>query len=401
MSSIPESVDLAVIGAGVVGLAIARQWVSEHPRDRVVVFDKEPHLARHASGRNSGVIHAGFYYAPDSLKARLTRRGTVLLHRFCDEHRVPVRRCGKVVVARDTTDLPRLDELLRRAGANDVPVEMVDEAGLADLEPMARTTQRALWSPTTSVADPTTAVEALAEDSWRKGVRILLNAPVTDARPGSVTVAGTTWSCGHIVNCAGLQADLIARRFGMCDDYVIIPFKGLYRYGNWPQGRLHRLVYPTPDPRNPFLGVHATVTVEGRVKIGPTAVPALSREHYRLRDLRPRETPGVLHGLSRFLRSTGHDGPALVTGEVRKYSAHALAHDAAELVPTIRARDFREVGRPGIRAQLVRKADGGLEMDFVLRGDRQSTHVLNAVSPAWTSALAVAEHVTADIRARV
>ena len=187
----------------------------------------------------------------------------------------------------------------------------------------------------------------------------------------------------------------------MCDDYLMLPFKGVYRYARWGPNRLRRHVYPVPDPRNPFLGVHATVTVSGRTKIGTTAIPVFSRENYQsLLDLRPGEVPSIAAGLGKFLASDAHESWGLVATEPRKYSHRVLAREAAELVPAIRPQDFIERGRPGIRAQLVHRSTGALEMDFVVRGDARSTHVLNAVSPAWTSSLAFAKHVVDDLVTR-
>jgi L-2-hydroxyglutarate oxidase len=398
---VTATADFLVIGAGIVGLTIARELIRRFPEARVVVLDKEKQPAQHASGRNSGVLHAGFYYAPDSLKAELTRRGNQLLHAFCDEHAVTVRRCGKVVVTRSPAELARLDELAKRGAANDVPLEMVTAAELAELEPLARTCERALFSPTTSVADPAAVVMAVARDLLRRGGEIHLGVPVARAMPGVVVTSDRVWSAGHIVNCAGLYADVVARDFGMCDDYVMLPFKGVYRYGNWEPGRLQHHVYPVPDPRNPFLGVHATVTVAGRTKIGPTAIPAFWRENYQhLAGFKGKEVPGAARGLAKFLGSDAHESWQLVRSEPRKYSHRVLAREAAELVPTIRPQDFAERGKPGIRAQLAHRSTGALEMDFVVRGDDRSTHVLNAVSPAWTSSLAFAEHVVAGLVAR-
>nr|MCH9816454.1 FAD-dependent oxidoreductase [Actinomycetes bacterium] len=208
-------------------------------------------------------------------------------------------------------------------------------------------------------------------------------------------------SVGHIINCAGLQADRVAQWFDMCPDYQVVPFKGMYRYGNWPPFQLQRLVYPVPDPRNPFLGVHVTTTVTGATKIGPTAVPVLGRNNYHgLQGLATAELVDTLRGLASFARSREQDAIALTRSELPKYATRVLAREAAELVPGIRAQDFTRKGEPGIRAQLVNKATGGLEMDFLVRGDQNSTHVLNAVSPAWTSSLAVAEHVVAGLAGR-
>lgn len=390
--------DLAVIGGGIVGLALADALLAAGAGRRVVVLDKEPRLGAHASGRNSGVLHAGFYYGPDSLKARLTRRGNVLLHAFCDEQGVPVRRCGKLVVAQSPADLPALDALLARAAGNGVPVESVDEAQARELEPLARTVERALWSPTTSSASPTDVLGALARRVTERGGEVVLGSRVTAARPGVVTTASGTWHVGHVVNAAGLHADRVARWFGMCDDYVVLPFKGRYWYADWPPGRLQRHVYPVPDPRNPFLGVHLTVTVDGRVKLGPTAVPALWRESYGgPGGMSVRDVAEVGRLLPRFLRSPHHDVPALLRSELPKLSRRLLVTRAAGLVPSLRAADVRTRGRPGVRAQLLHLPTNRLEMDFVVRGDEHSTHVLNAVSPAWTSSLAMAEYVVAQV----
>lgn len=392
----PRHADVVVIGGGVVGLAIAREIRRRDPTARVVVFDKEEQWGAHASGRNSGVLHAGFYYSPDSLKARLTRRGNELLTQFCAEHGAAVRETGKVVVATESTDIPRLAELARRAAANDVPVSIVTPDELVDLEPLARTVGHALWSPTTAVADPVAVTTALALDTIARGVVVRLGEPVLAARPGEVLTSQGRYAVGHIVNCAGLQADRVAGWFGMADDYVVLPFKGVYRYLSWAPGRLRRHVYPVPDPAFPFLGVHVTVTAEGRAKIGPTAIPVLSRENYRrLRGVDLRDTPRQTRHLLRFLATPAARG--LVSAEVRKYRPGVLAADAARLVPAIGAKDLAEPGAPGIRAQLMHVPSGQLEMDFVVRGDQASTHVLNAVSPAWTSALAVAEHVVAGL----
>ncbi len=387
-----RAVDVAVVGGGVVGLAMARAILDARPGARVVVFDKEDRLGAHASGRNSGVIHAGFYYAPDSLKAGLTRRGNELLHAFCEEHAIEVRRCGKVVVAANEGELGALRELQRRGRANGVAVELIDDAALAELEPLARTAGSALWSPTTSVTDPGPVLAALADEVARGGGEVRLGSRVTGARPGAVLVHGRRWDVGHIVNCAGLQADVVARWFGFCDDYVVLPFKGLYWYGALPGLRRH--VYPVPDPRNPFLGVHLTVTAEGGVKVGPTAIPALSREAYeRWRRVRPTEAARIARHLPGLLTSRHHDGLGLVRSELPKHSRRILLRRARELVPSLDPARFRVRGRPGVRAQLWSVERRRLELDFVVRGDEASTHLLNIVSPGFTSALAMAEHV--------
>lgn len=389
--------DVAVIGGGIVGLALADAWLARYPDTRVVVLDKEERLGEHASGRNSGVLHAGFYYAPDSLKARLTRRGNQMLRAFCAERGVSIRATGKVIVTTSQEQLPALDELYSRGHANDVPLEMVDEDGLRELEPLARTHQRALWSPTTAVANPVAVVEALAARVRERGGDILLGTPVVQAGAGWVRTPYQRIDAGHVINAAGLQADRVAHWFGVGEEYRMLPFKGLYWYSSWAPGRLQRHVYPVPDPRNPFLGVHLTVTVDGRAKVGPTAIPSLWREDYGLRRLRPADIGEIAGLYPRFLRSPHHDVPGLVRSELPKYSRRYLVSQASALVPSVRAADFRERGRPGVRAQLLHLPTGRLEMDFVVRHGERSTHILNAVSPAWTSSLAMAEWIVERI----
>ena len=390
-----NTADLVVIGGGVVGLALADAWLARHPGDSVVVYDKENYLAAHASGRNSGVLHAGFYYAPDSLKARLTRDGNRMLKEFCRERGVALRETGKVVVTTDASQLPALMTLLDRGRANGVELELIDERGLAELEPLARTVESALWSPNTAVASPAGVVEALADRVRERGGRVVLGNRVTGAGPGWVmSVLEGRVGAGHVINAAGLYADTVAHWFGFGTDYRMLPFKGLYWYGNWEPGRLRRHVYPVPDPRNPFLGVHLTVTVDGRAKIGPTAIPALWREDYGgTAGLRGDEVWDVVRSYPRFLTSKHHDVPGLLRAELPKYSRSYLVKQAAALVPSVRPSDFTERGKPGVRAQLLHVPSGKLEMDFVVEGDERSTHMLNAVSPAWTSSLAVAEYV--------
>lgn len=398
----PQSVDVAVIGGGVVGLALADAWLARQPEASVVVLDKEDHLGAHASGRNSGVLHAGFYYAPESLKARLTRQGNELLRAFCAERGVPLRETGKVVVITSEDQLPALVELHRRGLANGVDVELIDERGLAELEPLARTHGVALWSPTTAVADPIAVVEALAARVHERGGQVRLSSPVIAAAAGWVrTDGGDRISAGHVINAAGLHADTVAHWFGFGRDYEMLPFKGLYWYGRWAPNRLQRHVYPVPDPRNPFLGVHLTVTVDGRAKIGPTAIPALWREDYGgVRGLDPGDALRIATLYPRFLRSKHHDVSGLLRSELPKYSRKRLVDLAAALVPSVTAEQFTIKGRPGVRAQLLHKPSGRLEMDFVVEGDERSTHMLNAVSPAWTSSLAVADYVVNAILAR-
>ena len=390
--------DIAVVGGGIVGLAVAGAVLALRPDVRVVVLEKEPRLAEHASGRNSGVLHAGFYYHPDSAKARLTRRGNQLLRAFCASEGVPVRETGKVVVTTGPEQLSALHELHARGQANDVPLELVDPAGLERLEPLARTHELAMSSPTTSSADPTAVVVALAGRVEQRGGEVRLATSVNAASPGWVETNNGRLDAGHVVNAAGLYADRVARWFGVGEEYRLLPFKGVYWYATPGALPLQRHVYPVPDPRFPFLGVHLTVTAAGRVKAGPTAIPALWRESYGGRTRLSREEVGeVARTLPRFVAGQRTAAPRLLAAEVPKLSRRYLLAQARRLVPSAHQGLFRERGRPGIRAQLLDLRTNRMEMDFIVRSGPASTHVLNAVSPGWTTALAMAEELAPRI----
>jgi len=393
--TVSEQADVGIVGGGIVGLALADAWLARNPKDRVVVFDKEAEVALHASGRNSGVLHAGFYYAPDSLKAQLTRSGNTMLREFCAERGVPVLESGKVVVTQSFDEIPILEALFERGMANGCTLEVVDEKQLHELEPLAQTHGKALWSPLTAVASPAGVTQALAARVVDRGGIVRLGATVTGAGPGWVEVGGTERiAVGHMINAAGLYADRVAQWFGVGRDYRMLPFKGLYWYGNWPKGKLKRQVYPVPDPRNPFLGVHLTVTVDGLAKIGPTAIPALWREDYgNLSDLDPREMAEIIGLYPRLMTSKHHNFAGLLRTEFPKYVRTHLIKQARGLVPSVDPKDFTRKGKPGVRAQLFHVPTRKLEMDFVVEPGEKSTHMLNAVSPAWTSSLAVGEYV--------
>jgi len=394
-----KNYDLVLIGGGVVGLAIADAWLSRNPQDSLLILEKEQEIAFHASGRNSGVLHAGFYYAPDSLKAKLTRGGNEKLRQFCHERNIPIVEAGKVVVTKNESEIPALEKLYSQGLANGCMLELIDESQLAEIEPLAKTHRKALWSPLTAVSSPIGVTKALADRVVEKGGEIRLSANATGAGPGYVTVAGSEKIlAGHIVNTAGVYADRVAHWFGVGDEYKMMPFKGLYLYGNWEKGRMKRHVYPVPDARNPFLGVHTTVTVDGDVKIGPTAIPAFWREEYGdFSAFSFGEMAEILALFPKFFFSKHHNVPGLIKSEFPKYIKSHLVKQVQAIVPSVKVKDFQTKGRPGIRAQLLHVPTGKLEMDFVVKSGEKSTHVLNAVSPAWTSALAVGEYVVETI----
>ena len=394
--------DYLIIGGGVVGLAIAKEIKSRFPTSTVAVLEKEPAVALHASGRNSGVLHAGFYYSPESLKAKLTRDGNERMRNFCIENGLPLLETGKVVVAQRQEDVPVLSELHRRGVANGVDVELVDPDRLATLEPLAETIDLALWSPRTAVADPSAVALALESNLRKAGVDFYFNQQVSKIKSHSLTTKnGDTFEFGHLVNAAGLYSDVMAKELGFGERYSMIPFIGLYFYAPALKGTLERHIYPTPDPRNPFLGVHFTKTAHGDVKVGPTAIPILSREQYGFFEgLKASELLGILANYPRFIGSKHHDVWSLVKTELPKLSRKHLLGQAAKLTSKIDVSKFTVPGKPGIRAQLFDKREAKLEMDFVIEGDENSTHVLNAVSPGWTSCFSFAEYVVNDMELR-
>jgi len=390
--------DFLVIGGGIIGLSIARSLIRRFPDASVALIEKEPEVGRHASGRNSGVLHAGFYYTADSLKARFCRDGNRSLRAYIKDRKLTLNECGKLVVARSETDLPQLDELLRRGVANGVSLQMVSEEEARRIEPRVKTCGRALFSPTTATADPGEVMVAMQEDAAREGVKIHRSTSYLGRNQGAIKTNNGDLSAGYVVNAAGLQADRVARDFGFSEGFRILPFKGLYLYSDEPAGAWRTNIYPVPDLRNPFLGVHFTVTVDGHAKIGPTAIPAFWREQYAgFSGFGFAEFLEVLWRDAGLFLSAGFDFRRLAIEELRKYSRPHLVGLAGALAHGVKVSDYMRWGKPGIRAQLVNLKSRKLEMDFVLEGDSKSLHVLNAVSPGWTCALPFADHVCSRI----
>ena len=380
--------DFLVIGGGIIGLCLALN-LKRHYRDcTVTLIEKEKSCGRHASGRNSGVLHAGFYYGPDSWKARFTLDGNRALKDYCRERGIPVNLTGKLVVARDEAELPSLHNLLKRGQANGVPLDLVTEEEARRIEPRVKTCGQALYSPETATVDPRRVVAAFAADAEAAGVVLRPSTAYLGRRQGTVLTTGGAIDAGHVVNAAGLHADTVARDFGFAQDHAILPFKGLYLRSSEPAGSLKTNVYPVPDPAYPFLGAHFTLGPEGGVTLGPTAVPALWREQYRgWGGFERGELRAVLRLGYRLWRSDPSGYTRLALSELRCCFRPYLVREAARLVDGVRAEHFRIWGEAGIRAQLVDTRTGRLEPDFHFEGDERSSHVLNAVSPAFTCAL--------------
>jgi L-2-hydroxyglutarate oxidase LhgO len=394
--------DFLVLGAGVIGISVARELKRRYSDAKILVLEKEDGLGRHASGRNSGVLHAGFYYTAESLKARFTRDGNAELARYCDEHRIPLNRCGKLVVAQSEAEHESLDELMRRGRVNGVKLEEVDEKAVHEIEPRAITRGRALFSPTTASVDPSRVLSSMASQAVAEGIQIQYGVAYRGRADEDVLVSAGKYKPGYVVNAAGLYADQVARDFGFSCDYRILPFKGLYLYSNEPAGAIRTNIYPVPDLRHPFLGVHFTVTADSHVKIGPTAIPAFWREQYQgLDNFRPAELADVVLRQMGLMLSSGFDFMRLAWEEIRKYSRSRMVSLAGALARGVKLENYRTWGKPGIRAQLLNIKNKKLEMDFVFEGDNRSFHILNAVSPGFTCCLPFSRFVCDAIAAKL
>jgi 2-hydroxyglutarate dehydrogenase len=391
----PERCEIAVVGGGILGLAVARELLLRRPQASVCVLEREADIATHQTGHNSGVIHAGVYYQPGSLKARLCVAGAREMYEYCEARGIASERCGKVIVATDSSELGRLDELERRARANGVPgIRRLDAAAIEELEPHARGIA-GLHSPATGIADFQAVARAYAADVAGSGGSVTTGCEVTGVahtgRALRLTHSRGSTEAAHAVFCAGAWADRLAVSAGADADPRIVPFRGAYlRLRPERRALVRSLIYPVPDPSVPFLGVYLTKHIGGEVLIGPTALMAGARDAYRLSTVRRRDLletlgwPGTWRMLARWWR----------TGATELHHAalrSAFVRAAARYVPDLRPADV-EVSFAGIRAQALGR-DGRLVDDFVFSRTDRALHVRNAPSPAATSSLAIARHV--------
>lgn len=391
--------DVVVVGAGILGLAVAREVLRRHPGAAVSVLEKEERVGAHQTGHNSGVVHSGIYYAPGSLKARLCVEGSRLMYAFCAERDIPYERCGKVIVATSEEDLPNLERLYQNGLANRVPeLEPIDAERLRELEPRV-SGLRGLHSPHTGIVDYRVVATALAAEVTELGgvirtgervVRIIERSPGT-----AVATDHRIHESRHLVTCGGLHSDRLAVMTGAPVAPKIVPFRGTYHVlRRHARGLVNGLVYPVPNPAFPFLGVHFTKQVSGEVLAGPNAILAFAREGYRRRDLDLqdlRETLGY-RGFRALARTHWRAGLEELHAELSK---RAFVRALRRLVPTVRLRDLGP-RQAGVRAQALNE-DGTLLDDFWLDRSPGVTHVRNAPSPAATSSLALAKAIVDEI----
>lgn len=392
----PESCDYLIVGAGVLGLALGHVLLKNRPGTQITFLEKEDSVAFHSSGRNSGVLHAGFYYTANSLKAKFTRDGNQALKSFCAKHGIAVNPTKKVVTVVDESELPGLDELARRGAINNVNVSLIDEKQLAELDPNVRTIQKALYSPETATVDPSAVCDKLREELLAGGATFHFGEGFAGkAGESSVkTTHGRIIEHGLLINSAGLYADKIARQYGFSQNYEVIPFKGIYLKYTKPDRPVRINVYPVPNLSNPFLGVHFTITADNQIKIGPTAIPAFWRENYKgLSRFRASEFLRITSKEAELFARNSFNFRRLAYEEMKKYRRSTLTSLAARMVHKLDPSGFSEWSKPGIRAQLLDLRTNQLMQDFLVEGDGRSVHILNAVSPAFTSSFPFANWI--------
>ncbi|MBN1870493.1 MAG: L-2-hydroxyglutarate oxidase [Candidatus Omnitrophica bacterium] len=386
-----------IIGSGIIGLAIARAIKQIRLAANILVIDKENEEAAHASSRNSGVLHAGFYYSADSFKAKFTVEGNKALKEYCGHKGLAVNDCGKLVVAQNEEELDQLYELERRGMANGSNVEIIDEKQALQYEPNVRTYKKALYSPDTASVDPKHVCSAIKKDLQDMGVNFSFQTKYIGKREGGIKTTKGDFQANKIINCAGLYADKIAQDFGFGQKYTVIPFKGIYLKYTKNKTDVKINIYPVPNLKNPFLGVHFTKTVTGEIKIGPTAIPAFWRENYGYSsNFKFGELFDIISQEARLFLTNAFGFRDLAVEEIKKYNKKYFIGLAQKMVRGIDPKGFTEFTEPGIRAQLLDKKSLLLVQDFVIEGDTHSTHILNGVSPAFTCSFPFAEFITSD-----
>jgi len=393
------SCDVLIIGGGVIGISAGIALLEANQNLKVVIAEKEEKLALHASGRNSGVVHAGFYYSPESLKASFCREGNLEFRKIARKYDVPFKEVGKVVVSRNADEDSRLTELCQRGIANNVEVELLCADSLHKYEPLAQTYNNFLWSPKTSLADPIAFSDALKKIYTSLGGKIYFNSRVKlKEKNGEVYDSTETYSAKFFINAAGTHSDSISRSLNVGLEFAMIPFIGSYKATSITNLPIKRLVYPVPHPINPFLGVHLTPTLNGRVKLGPTAMPVFGREQYSL--LKGWSYPDILQivkGTKSLVAGDAHDISEIIKSEFAKIRIKNLVEEAESLVPQTRNVLKWDKLRPGIRSQLVDLESGKLVQDFIVQTQFNCTHILNAVSPGWTSSIPFGRYIAEEV----
>mgnify|MGYP001358406750 CR=1 FL=1 len=390
MNSSQPTIDYLIVGGGVIGLSFGINILESNPSTKVVIYEKELVSGFHASGRNSGVIHAGFYYSPDSLKAKFCRDGNIHLRDFCKKNDVPILESGKVVVCRDEVDLQRIDKLYSNGVANGVEIELLNQSKLANIEPAAKTFEKFIWSPNTAVTVPELVTKKLVNRFTQMGGVLKLGQKVNLLMKNNevlTNIDSKIINAKTVINCAGAKAAELAHQIELAREYLCIPFLGSYKISKRTNSNPKRLIYPVPNPVNPFLGVHTTNTLDGYVKLGPNAFPVIGKEQYSL-------LSKIKFGeLIEFVKAglalrKGQNLQLIKLGlqEGKKLRTKTALKEISYLSESFETNKNWERYPSGIRAQIVNTKTGKFEMDYIVEKKANSIHLLNAVSPGWTSA---------------
>jgi len=386
-----ENYDYVIIGAGIIGISLGIELLTQKPTKKILIIDKETRPGVHASGRNSGVLHAGFYYSPDSLKAKFCKQGNLELKKFCNTNNLEVKETGKVVVCQDKNDVTRLMNLFERGIANGVEIELLESKELSRIEPAAQTVDKFIWSPTTAVGNPKEIIKKLAEKFTDMGGLFRFNSRVKLInKSNEVLIEGDGYilSATSIINSAGAYASELAKQVGVGHEYVCLPFLGAYRKSEFVAGNPKRLVYPVPNPINPFLGVHTTNTLSDEIKIGPTAFPVIGKEQYKFLDgFNAKELRDFYLATKTLLKSDSVNILGLAKSEGIKLFKRPLIKKAKRLTNALDLNQKWKNYPAGIRAQIVNLDTKVIEMDYIVKSDKNAVHILNAVSPGWTSSI--------------
>ncbi|KLD97796.1 L-2-hydroxyglutarate oxidase [Aliarcobacter butzleri] len=378
--------DYLIVGSGIIGMTIAYELINQNNSLKIAIIDKEDNVAKHASGRNSGVLHAGFYYTANSLKAKFTVDGNKFMKEFCSNYDIAVKATQKIVVAKDEKELEGIYELQKRAEINGVDTKVIDEEEVLKIDSNIKTYKKALFSPNTASVDPKEVCYKLKDILKEKGVKFFFNTSFEDCK----------LEYKYLINSAGAYADKIAQKFGLAKNYTMLPFKGIYLKYMTNKTDIKTNIYPVPNLANPFLGVHYTITSDGSIKIGPTAIPAFWRENYEnFRNFNLQEMIEILYYEVKLFLFNSFNFRNLAIEEMKNYSSKIFIQKAKNMVKDI-GNDFKPIPA-GIRAQLLNIKTNELVQDFVIEHGVNSTHVLNAVSPAFTCSFAFAKYVVNEI----
>jgi len=389
--------DFVIIGGGIVGVALARELLQRVKGSRIVILEKERELGLHASGRNSGVLHSGIFYADDSVKAQVCARGAEEMALYCRERKLSCLPIGKLILPTRLGDEARIMELYERGLRHGIKANILEGKQIQEIEPEAAPAPKALHIPGVSIVEPVTILRSLGDEIRKADVEILFSHPFlgVDLEKKEISAGDEKLSYGVALNAGGLHADRIAQAFGIAEEYTILPFKGIYyRVSPARKMQVHGLIYAVPDPRVPFLGIHYLPKENGEVYLGPTVVPALGRENYNgLQKLSIPEALGIGGSLLRLYMANAQGFRVFAHREALRFLRRYFFEAAGKLTPRLQPEDLLATSKVGIRAQLYNRQKNELVMDFLVEKGKDSVHVLNAVSPAFTSAFPFARLV--------